>query len=52
MEKSGQFHATAALPPEKLFPVSIGWAPEPFGTQWRREISMFMPEIEPRSSNP
>jgi len=41
MEVSGQFHARAALPPEKepLVPTGqeAGWAPEPVWTRWLRE---------------
>jgi hypothetical protein len=41
MEVSGQLHAPADLPPgkEPLVPVTyeVGWAPEPFWTQWWRE---------------
>jgi hypothetical protein len=41
LEMSGQFHAPAALSPEKERPVPIGlevgWTPEPVWTTWRRE---------------
>jgi hypothetical protein len=36
MEASGQFHAPAALPPEK----SPGWATEPVWTQWREDTNL------------
>jgi len=41
MKVSGQFHAPAALPPEKepLVPIGCeaGWAAEPVWTRWWRE---------------
>jgi hypothetical protein len=48
---SSQHHATAALSPGQQVPIvqEAGWAPEPAWTLWKREISLSLLIIEPRS---